>query len=80
MKKLRKRSRFCLGFDFNGPLSLSNAMSVLATSTASRPWNLGRYPEVAPFLPNQSMKLMAPIRCLASLLATDPAHGLSLSR
>jgi len=79
MKKLRKRPRFCLGFDFNETVSASNAMSVLTTSTALRPWNLSRYREVAPFLPNRSMKPMAPTRYFAILLATNPAHGLSLS-
>jgi hypothetical protein len=29
---------------------------------------------------NQSMKPMAPTRYFATLLATNPAHGLSLSR
>ena len=57
-----------------------DAMSVLTTSTALWPWNLSRYREVAPFLPNQSMKPMAPARYFAILLATDSAHGLSLSR
>ena len=57
-----------------------DAMNVLTTSTALWPWNLGRYREVAPFLPNQSMKPMAPARYFAILLATGSAHGLSLSR
>jgi hypothetical protein len=44
------------------------------------PWNLSRYRELARFLPNQSMKPMAPARYFATLLAANPAHGLSLSR
>jgi hypothetical protein len=57
-----------------------DVMSVLRTSTALWPWDLSRYREVAPFLPNQSMKPMAPTRYFATLLATNPARGLSLSR
>ena len=79
-EEVAKALPVCLGFDFNGTLSVSNAMSVLTTSTALSPWNLSRYREVAPFLPNQSMKPMAPTRYFATLLATNAAHGLSLSR
>jgi hypothetical protein len=46
-------------------------MSVLATSRALRPWHLSRLREMAPFLPNQSMKPMAPARYFATLLATN---------
>ena len=61
-------------------LASCDAMSVLTTSIALWPWNVSRYREVAPFLPNQSMKPMAPARYFATLLATNAAHGLSLSR
>ena len=79
-EEVAKHTLFCVAFDFNGTFSVSNAMSVLAISTAFRHWDPSRYREVAPFLPNQSMKPMAPARYFAALLATNPAHGLSPAR